>query len=62
MVKIFELIMDVLITHHAPPKCIGEVFEMVVVVFLDEIDEEGGEDQPQEPYVHRRDQLLRIYR
>lgn len=49
---------EIAATHHAPPKSIGEVFEVVVVVFLDEIDEEGGEDQPKEPYVHRRDQLL----
>ena len=45
-------------THHAPPKSVWEIFEVVVVVFLDEVDEEGGEDQPQEPYVHRGDQLL----
>lgn len=35
---------------------------MVVAVFLDEVDEEGGKDQPQEPYVHRRDEFLWVAR
>lgn len=45
-------------THHTPPEGVGEVFEVVVVVFLDEVDEEGGKDQPEEPYVQGGEQLL----
>ena len=52
------------VTYHSPPEgiCIaGEVLLAILAhgVFLCQIHEVGREDEAQEPYVQRRDQLLK---
>ena len=49
-----------LFTHQSPPEGVGEAPEHLVLVLLDEVDEEGGEDEPEETDVDGRDQLLSV--
>ena len=44
--------------HQSPPEGVGETPEHFVLVLLDEVDEERGEDEPEEANVDGRDQLL----
>ena len=49
-----------LLTHQSPPEGVGEAPEHLVLVLLDEVDEEGGEDEAEEADVDGRDQLLPV--
>ena len=47
------------LTHQSPPEGISKTPEHFVFVLLNEVDEEGGEDEAEEANVDGRDQLLR---
>lgn len=42
----------------APPEGVGEAGNVLVLVLLDEIEHEGGEDENEEVYVERGEQFL----
>ena len=46
--------------HQSPPEGVGETPEHFVLVLLDEVDEERGEDEAEEADVEGGDQLLSV--